>query len=73
MKPTTTTKIDDDTLAKLSRDMALYAAVHGAAPAWRVQKWVARLNRLTKRPDGVVPVMMEGGHVLAYGELKDGH
>ena len=71
MKPMTTTA-DTDTLAKLSADMALYVTVHGAAPAWRVKQWVARLNKLTKRPDGVVPVMLEGGNVLAFGELNDG-
>lgn len=67
-----TTTIDGDSLDKLATDMALHARFTGYASATTVRLWVARLHKLTKRPQGQVPVMLEGGNVLAFGELKDG-
>ena len=67
-----TTTIDGDSLDELATDMALHARFTGHAHATKIREWVARLHKLAKRPEGMVPVMMEGSTVLAFGELKDG-
>lgn len=59
---------EPDSLQQLAQDMALHAQLRGGATKRAVLDWTARLRRLTKYPQGRVPVMFDGGTAVVYGE-----